>query len=121
VPTKAATPYVTPTFSPILNFPAQAATATSAPAAQATPAAAAAGPTASGTATGVRSELKVEFVKTLGTAEEVDDISLVLRRVPGIFAVSGNEVGITIVYDAGLILPSQIRLRLDSMGHPVKP
>jgi len=123
VPTKAATPYVTPTFSPILSFPL-GATPVSTPAAVSTPTGGGqvpAGPTASGTATGVRSELKVEFVKPLSTAEEVDDISLVLRRIPGIFAVSGNEVGITIVYDAGLILPNQIRVRLASMGHEVKP
>jgi hypothetical protein len=69
----------------------------------------------------VRTELKVEFVRPLSTAEEVDDISIMLRRVPGIFAVSGNEVGITIVYDAGLILPNQIRARLASLGHEVKP
>jgi hypothetical protein len=80
-----------------------------------------AGPTAPGVATGVRSEVKIEFVNTLASAEEADDLGLALRRIAGILAVSGNETAITVVYDAGLILPSQIRARLASMGHPTKP
>lgn len=80
-----------------------------------------AGPVAPGVATGVRSEVKLEFVNQLASAEEVDDISLVLKRTPGIVSIAGNEIAITVVYDAGLILPNQIRATLASMGHPLKP
>ncbi|MBI1800729.1 MAG: hypothetical protein HYR71_03760 [Chloroflexi bacterium] len=120
---RAATPYASPTFSSILNFPAAtaAATATRVQAAATAAPGAEAGPTAPGVATGIRSELKVEFVAQLSTAEEVDDLRLTLMRIPGILSVAGNELAITIVYDAGLILPNQIRARLASIGHPVKP
>jgi hypothetical protein len=76
---------------------------------------------APGVATGVNSEVTLAFVNTLISAEEADDIALVLRRNAGIIAVSGNETAITVVYDAGLILPDQIRAMLVSMGHPIKP
>jgi hypothetical protein len=81
----------------------------------------AAGPTAPGVATGVRTELKVEFASALSTPEEVDEIEVVLKRNRGILDVSGNERAIAIGYDAGLILPAQIRALMASIGHPVKP
>ena len=125
---RAATPFISPTFAPIITVPAAATAVPPAPTASAprtaTPATAAqppAGPPAPGVATGVRSEVKIEFVNTLASAEEADDLGLALRRIAGILAVSGNETAITVVYDAGLILPNQIRARLASMGHPTKP
>lgn len=130
IPTKAAAPFVTITAQPrVLVEPTAgaAAKATQAPAAaKATvaPAAgggAAGGPTAPGVATGRRSEVKLDFIKQLSTAEEVDDIRLTLTRVPGILDIAGNETAITVGYDAGLILPNQIARRLAEMGHEVKP
>jgi hypothetical protein len=72
-------------------------------------------------ATGQRIEIKLEFVKALSTAEEVDDIRIALGKVPGILSISGDEVAITVAYDPGLILPNQIRARLGGLGHEVKP
>ena len=123
------TPFPSATYASIVTSAPQVV-ATSAPAATATrapqtasPVAAAQPPSASapGVATGVRSETKLEFVSQLTTAEETDDLRLTLMRIPGILAVSGNETAITVVYDAGLILPDQIKARLASMGHPIKP
>jgi hypothetical protein len=123
-----ATPFVTATPAPVLNYPAptRASTASAGGAATAAPTSAAAaqtpasGPTAPGVATGQRVELKLEFVKQLVSAEEVDEIAPILKAVPGIFSVTGNEVSITVLYDPGLILPNQIRSKLTSMGHAVK-
>ncbi len=124
---RAPTPFASATFSPILSFPLPERTSsapsspTTASAQPAPTQAAQAGPTAPGIATGVRSEIKVEFVSPLATVEEVDDLRLVLMRVAGILDIAGNENAITIGYDAGLILPNQIRARLAGIGHPVKP
>ncbi len=127
IATRAATPFASATFSSIVNVPPTAgaagpssvATAAGGPPAAAQPTVA--GPSAPGVATGVRTEIKVEFVNALSTAEEVDDLRLTLVKVPGIMDVSGNENAIVIGYDAGLILPNQIRARLASLGHPIKP
>lgn len=135
---KQATPFAAATFSAIINVPAPtraatptaaaaaATTAPGAPAAAATtaPAApAAAVPTAPGVATGKYEELKVDFVQTLGTAEQVDEIAPLLKAAfpaNAIKGVSGNEVGIAISYDPGLVTPGQIRVKLASLGHAVK-
>ncbi len=125
-----ATPFVAATTAPIVSVPVPTKAATAAPTAAAgqptvagqptAPQPPASGPTAPGVATGQRVELKLEFVKTLVSAEEVDEIAPILKAVPGIISVTGNEVAITVLYDPGLILPNQIRLKLASMGHPVK-
>jgi hypothetical protein len=125
IPTRAATPFASATFSSIINAAPTGAPVTAAPtrAAATQPAAtqASAGPSAPGVATGVRSEIKVDFVESLETAEAVDDLRLQLKQVPGIIDIAGNETSITVGYDAGLILPNQIRARLASIGHAVKP
>jgi len=119
------------TFAPIVGGPtpgqvAATAVPTAAPtraatAAGAAPTQPAAGPVAPGVATGVRTALTVEFVAALSTPEEVDEIEVGLRRTRGIIDVSGNERTLTVGYDAGLILPGQIRALLDGMKHAVKP
>lgn len=131
IPTKAVAPFATATFVPqiVVEPTAGAASKTtgSAPtgsqtAAQPTAGAgASAGPQAPGVATGRRTEIKLEFVEQLGTAEQVDDIRLTLMQVPGVLDLAGNETAITVGYDAGLILPNQLGARLASMGHPIKP
>ena len=125
------TPFPPATFAPIVGGPtpgqaAATAVPTAAPTRAATAAGAAttqpaAGPAAPGVATGVRSVVTLEFVAALSTPEEVDEIEVGLRRTRGIIDVSGNERTLTVGYDAGLILPGQIRALLDGMKHAVKP
>ncbi len=128
VATRAVAPFASATFSSIISVPPTSGAATTAPIGAATPASVQpgaaqppAGPTAPGVATGVRSELKVEFVDVLATVEDAQALFPVISRSRGILDVSGNEIGLTIAYDAGLITPAQIRQVMASIGHPVKP
>lgn len=127
VTARAATPFASATFAPIVaGTPIIVGTpptlAPTAAVATATPTRPAATPTqAAGTGTGARAEVKFDFVTPLGTAELLDDVRDKLLQVNGIVAVSGNETAVTIVYNPALITVDQIRQRLAGIGNPVKP
>lgn len=128
---RAATPFVSPTFSSIVGgvpvvagtpptaaptaLPVVATATATRPAATATQAAA--GPTAAGG----RAEIKLVFVVPLGTVELVDDLRDKLLQVSGIISVSGNENEVTVGYNPALITIEQIRQRMASIGNAVKP
>ena len=62
-----------------------------------------------------------EFVTPLGTIEQFDDLSLELKKRPGIVGVSGSERTITPVWDPSKLDESKVRQALTEAGHPVKP
>ncbi len=61
-----------------------------------------------------------QFVTALGTIEQLDDLSLELRRRPGILGVSGTERTITPIWDPAQLDEAGVRRILADSGHPVR-
>jgi hypothetical protein len=61
-----------------------------------------------------------QFVTALGTIEQFDDLSLELRRRPGILGVSGTERTITPTWDPAQLDEAGVRRILADSGHPVR-
>ena len=62
-----------------------------------------------------------EFVTPLGTIEMFDDLSLELKKKPGIVGVSGSERTITPAWDPTKLDEARVRQMLAEAGHPVRP
>jgi aerobic-type carbon monoxide dehydrogenase small subunit (CoxS/CutS family) len=62
-----------------------------------------------------------EYVTPLGTIEQFDDLSLELKKRPGIVGVSGSERTITPIWDPAKLDESTVRQILAEAGHPVRP
>jgi xanthine dehydrogenase iron-sulfur cluster and FAD-binding subunit A len=62
-----------------------------------------------------------EFVTPLGTIEQFDELSVELKRKPGILGVSGTERTITPVWDPSRLGEAVVRQILAEAGHAVKP
>ena len=61
-----------------------------------------------------------QFVTALGTIEQFDDLSLELRRRPGILGVSGTERTVTPTWDPAQLDEAGVRRILADSGHPVR-
>jgi aerobic-type carbon monoxide dehydrogenase small subunit (CoxS/CutS family) len=61
-----------------------------------------------------------EFATPLSTIEQLDDLSLELRRQPGIVSVSGTERTITPIWDPARLDEAAVRRILAETGHPVR-
>ena len=77
---------------------------------------------AAGPAKGAGGSMSMEFqfVTPLSTIEQFDEISLELKRRPGIVDVSGSERTVTPVWDPTRLSEAAVRQMLSEIGHPVK-
>jgi xanthine dehydrogenase YagT iron-sulfur-binding subunit len=64
--------------------------------------------------------MEFEFVNPLSTIEQFDEISIELKRRPGILGVSGSERTVTPVWDPTKLGEAAVRQMLADTGHPVK-
>jgi hypothetical protein len=138
-PTRVPSPFLTPTPAPIISAglptaippsptPGVAASLTPAPTSVVAPATPGAGgpvATAPGVATGQRTEAKFTFITPLKPAEEAESAELIalrteLKKVPGFIDISGDELVVTVGFDAGLITADQLKLKFAELKHPVK-
>lgn len=71
-------------------------------------------------AAGGSMSMEFEFVTPLSTIEQFDEISLELKRRPGIIDVSGSERTVTPVWDPTKLGEGAVRQMLADSGHPVK-
>jgi aerobic-type carbon monoxide dehydrogenase small subunit (CoxS/CutS family) len=61
-----------------------------------------------------------QFATPLGTIEVYDEIALELKQTPGILAVAGSELTITITWDSARLDEARVRQLLAQSGHPVR-
>jgi aerobic-type carbon monoxide dehydrogenase small subunit (CoxS/CutS family) len=61
-----------------------------------------------------------EFVTPLSTIEQFDDLSLELKKRPGISGVSGSERTVVPSWDPSKLDEQKVRQIFNEMGHPVK-
>lgn len=64
--------------------------------------------------------MEFQFVTPLSTIEQFDEISIELKRRPGIIDVSGSERTVAPVWDPTKLSEAAVRQMLSEIGHPVK-